>query len=62
MKPLLASLAVPGLPITSLSRDTPDAAIWKRAELGHVLEEVVRRPAQVVYSLVPSIAKDQREV
>lgn len=40
--------------MTSLSRDTPAAAIWKRAVLGQVEEELVRRPEQVVYSEVPS--------
>ena len=60
MKPLLASPEVAGLPITSLSSVTPEAAIWKRAELGHVLEDAVRRPLQVVYSEVPSmIGEDQ---
>ncbi len=34
--------------------EIPEAAIWNRAELGQVLEDVVRSPAQVVYSLVPS--------
>lgn len=54
MKPLLASDAIAGLPMTSLLRDTPLAAIWKRAVWGQVLDEVVKRPAQVVYSVVPS--------
>lgn len=54
MKPLLASLAVAGLPITSLERGTPLAAIWKRAVCGHVLEDVVSKLAQVVYSDAPS--------
>jgi hypothetical protein len=54
MKPLLASLDVAGLPITSLERGTPLAAIWKRAVWGQVLEDVVRRFAHVVYSEAPS--------
>lgn len=58
MNPLLASPAVAGFPITSLERGTPLAAIWKRADFGHVLEEVVRRPAQDVYSLDPSASSD----
>ena len=43
-------LTVAGLPMTSLSRETPDAAIWKRAVLGHVEDDAVRRPSHVVYS------------
>ena len=62
MKPLLASPEVAGLPITSLSRVTPEAAIWKRAELGHVLEDAVRRPLQVVYSEVPSMIGDDQSL
>lgn len=54
MYPLDASDVVAGFPMTSLSRDTPEAAIWKRAEFGQVEEEVVRRPEHVVYSEVPS--------
>ena len=54
MYPLLASLVVAGLPMTSLDKGTPLAAIWKRAVFGQVLEDVVKRPLQVVYSLVPS--------
>lgn len=52
---MLASDAVPGLPITSLLRGTPDAEIWKSAVLGHCEEEVVNRPEHVVYSLDPSL-------
>ena len=60
MWPLLASADVPGLPITSLSRATPFAAIWKSAVSGHVDEEAVNRPAQVVYSVAPSaIARNE---
>jgi len=40
--------------MTSLFSGTPEAAIWNRAEFGQVLDEAVRRPAQVVYSVVPS--------
>jgi hypothetical protein len=42
--------------MTSLFKGTPEAAIWKRALLGHWEEEVVRRLEQVVYSAVPSVA------
>lgn len=55
MKPELASPEFAGLPITSLLRGTPDAAIWKSAVCGQVLLELVSRFAQVVYSLVPSV-------
>jgi hypothetical protein len=55
MKPLLASPAVAGFPITSFSRGTPLAAIWNKAVLGQVFEDVVKRFAQVVYSLAPSV-------
>ena len=51
--PLLASEAVAGFPMTSLSRVTPLAAIWNKADSGHWLEEAVRRPEQVVYSVDP---------
>jgi hypothetical protein len=44
---------VAGLPITILFSGTPLAAIWKTAVLGHVLDDAVRRPEQVVYSEVP---------
>jgi hypothetical protein len=40
--------------MTILLRATPFAASWKTAVFGHWLEEAVRRPEQVVYSLVPS--------
>jgi hypothetical protein len=46
---------VAGLPITILLSATPLAASWKTAVFGHVLEDAVRRPEHVVYSLVPSI-------
>lgn len=57
MYPLLASPVVAGLPMTSLLKGTPDAAIWNSAEFGQVLEEVVSNPVHVVYSLVPSAQK-----
>ena len=57
MKPLLASLAVAGFPITIFDRGTPLAAIWKTEDPGQVLEDVVRRLAQVVYSDAPSEVK-----
>lgn len=52
--PLAASPALAGFPMTSLFKGTPLAEIWKRADSGQVLEDVVSRPAQVVYSLTPS--------
>jgi hypothetical protein len=51
----LASDAVAGFPMTSLFSLTPEAAMWNRAELGQVLEDVSRRPLHVVYSDVPSV-------
>lgn len=54
MYPLLACAEVAGLPITSLFRETPLLAIWKSADCGQAVEEVYRRPSQVVYSVVPS--------
>ena len=54
MYPLPASADVAGLPITSLSRGTPLAEIWKSALSGHCKLEAIRRPEQVVYSVVPS--------
>ena len=57
MYPLLASPVVPGFPITSLSRSTPLAAIWKSALSGQDDDDEVRRPEQVVYSVVPSEQK-----
>lgn len=60
MKPLLASLAVAGLPITILLIGTPLEAIWKTAVFGHVVEDVVRRFAHVVYSDAPSRFVDPR--
>jgi hypothetical protein len=53
MYPLVASLAVAGLPMTILFNGTPFAAIWNTADWGHVLDDAVRRPAQVVYSVAP---------
>jgi hypothetical protein len=55
MNPLAASEAVAGFPITSLLNGTPLSAIWKRADSGQVLEDVVRRLSQVVYSFTPSV-------
>lgn len=55
INPLLASPVVAGFPITSLSREIPDAAIWNRADSGQVLDELVSSPPHVVYSDVPSI-------
>ena len=57
MYPLLASELVAGFPITSLSRLTPFAAIWKRALSGQADVEAVRRPEHVVYSEVPSTTR-----
>jgi hypothetical protein len=54
MYPLVASVVVAGLPMTSLSRDTPLAAIWNKADSGQVDEDVLMRPSHVVYSVVPS--------
>ena len=53
MYPLPASEVVAGFPITSLFNDTPFAAIWNNADSGHMLEDMVRRPSQVVYSVTP---------
>jgi len=53
MYPLPASAAVAGFPMTSLFKGTPFAAIWNRADSGHWDEDVVRSPAQVVYSVTP---------
>jgi hypothetical protein len=44
---------LPGFPITILLSATPPAASWKTAVFGHLLDDAVRRPAQVVYSVVP---------
>ena len=52
--PLSSSAVVAGLPITSFSCATPFAMIWKSAVSGQVEEDAVSRPAQVVYSDVPS--------
>jgi len=54
MNPSLASPDVAGLPMTSLERGTPLAAIWKRDDWGQVLDEAVSRPEHVVYSVEPS--------
>ncbi len=52
--PLLASAVVPGFPIISFDPSTPFAIIWNSAVSGHVDDEAVRSPSQVVYSEVPS--------
>lgn len=54
MNPFEASPVVAGFPMTSLLSGTPLAAIWKRAEFGQVLDELVNNPEQVVYSVWPS--------
>lgn len=43
--PLVASAAVAGLPITTLSESTPLAMISKTEVSGQVLEEAVKRPS-----------------
>ena len=50
IKPLVASLVVAGL-----LAETPDATMSKTDVFGHVLEDWVRSPSQVVYSVVPSV-------
>lgn len=40
MYPLFASAVVAGLPMTSLSRVTPFAEIWKMEDSGQVEEEL----------------------
>jgi hypothetical protein len=60
MYPLSVSAVIPGLPIKSLFRETPLAAIWKRADSGQIDEEAVRRPKQVVYSEFPSVTNEIR--
>ena len=55
IKPLVAPLVVAGLPMTSLLAETPDATISKTDVFGHVLEDWVRSPSQVVYSVAPSV-------
>lgn len=54
MYPLVASPDFAGLPITTLDEATPLAMIWNTALPGHVLEDAVKSPLQVVYSDVPS--------
>lgn len=54
MWPLLASLVVAGLPITSLLKGTPFDAISNKAVWGHLLDDVVRRLSHVMYSDAPS--------
>ena len=48
MYPLLASLVVPGFPMTSLSSVTPLAEISKMEDLGQSLVDCVRTVVQVV--------------
>ncbi len=48
MNPLVASAAVPGLPMTSLLRSTPFAWISKTEEPGKAPPDVVSRPVQSV--------------
>lgn len=48
--------------MTSLDRGTPLAPIWKRADLGQVLEDVVSKLEQVVYSEAPSEKNNQQIV
>jgi len=48
MYPLVASEVVAGFVITSLSRATPFAAIWKRAVSGKGDVEAIRRAEHVV--------------
>ena len=48
MKPLDASAAVAGLPMTSLSSGMPFLGISKREEPGNAPPELVRSPAQSV--------------
>ena len=55
VKPLLVLLEVAGFPITTMKRGIPLAAIWKTAEFGQVLEDLVKRLLQVAYSEVPSV-------
>lgn len=55
MYPLFASPELAGLPMTSLESGTPFAAIWKSELPALDEEEDVSKPAQVVYSVVPSI-------
>lgn len=42
---------MPIFPMTILFRGTPEAAIWKTADLGFSPEEVFKRLLQVVYSV-----------
>jgi len=55
--------------MTILLRSTPLAAIWNTAEFGHSEVDAVKRPLQVVYSVVPSVrvvskmnSKSQRDI
>jgi hypothetical protein len=57
MYPFVASAAAAGLPTTILLSSTPDAAIWNTADPGHVLDDSVKSPEQVVYSVTPSVCQ-----
>ena len=55
MNPSIAKPPAAGLPMTSFDKGTPALElIWNNAELGQVLEDVLRRFAHVVYSDIPS--------
>ena len=55
MNPLFASAVVCGLPMMSFSLGTV-SAISKMDDLGHWLDDWVRRPSHVVYSDSPSVS------
>ena len=55
IKLLVAPLVVGGLLMTSLLAKTPDVTMSKTDVFGHVLEDWVRSPSQVVYSVAPSV-------
>ena len=57
----ISHLVSAGFPMTSLCKGIPLSAIWKRADFGQVEDEFVRSPAQVVYSLAPSVANNKSE-
>lgn len=48
--------------MTILFSGTPAAAIWKTALDGQVVEDVSRRPEQVVYSVTPSVGRVSENV
>jgi hypothetical protein len=50
----VASSWVAGFPIMSLSCGTPEAAISNSEVLGQAEDDFLKRPVQVVYSLLPS--------